>query len=208
MKVTSPIADKIAARIKEMNAPCVFFITSFTDIASPDVVRKILKQMVEKGKITKITKGIYCKTQQTRFGALVASPEEVAKAIAVRDKVQIMPTGSAALNKLGLSSQVPLNVVYLTTGTARIVNLGEYGQITFRHSMPLNFAYQTELVSLLVQALREVCVEDLNAEEYTRLCDIIQMCQQDEKAMRDIEITPQNIQKVIKRIIKQNNYIS
>lgn len=204
MKVTSPIADKIATRIKEMNAPCVFFITSFTDIASPDVVRKILKRMVDAGEIVKITKGIYCKTQQTRFGALVPSPEDVAKAIAVRDKVQIMPTGSTALNKLGLSTQVPLNVVYLTTGTARVVDLGEYGKITFRHSKPLNFAYQTELVALLVQALREVRVEELNAEEYTRLCDLVKTCQQDEKAMQDIEITPQNIQKVIKQIIKQS----
>lgn len=45
--------------------------------------------------------------------------------IAKRDKAHIIPTGELALNALGLSTQLPMNVVYLTDGSARKIDLGK-----------------------------------------------------------------------------------
>ena len=74
------------------------------------------------GKIIRIARGIYCKPKvdtEFGFGILYPSVDEVAQAIAQRDKCRIVPTGDAALNKLGLSTQVPMNAAYYTDGTPR-----------------------------------------------------------------------------------------
>ena len=52
-----------------------------------------------------------------------------------------MPTGSAALNLLGISTQVPMNAVYLTTGSSRVIKIGNR-KITFKRSAPKNLEYE------------------------------------------------------------------
>jgi len=59
------------------------------------------------------------------IGELKPSAESIADAIRKRDKARIMATGAMALNALGLSTQIPMNVVYLTDGAARRINLGK-----------------------------------------------------------------------------------
>jgi hypothetical protein len=67
------------------------------------------------------------------LGVLFPSTEEIAKAIARRDKARIVPTGVQALNKLGLSTQVPMKVVYLTDGAARTVKVGKRTAVLSEH---------------------------------------------------------------------------
>lgn len=57
------------------------------------------------------------------LGQLFPSYEDIAQVIAKRDKVRIFPAGALAQNMLGLSTQVPMNVVYLTDGSNRKVNV-------------------------------------------------------------------------------------
>ncbi len=52
------------------------------------------------------------------------SIEQIAETITRRDKARIVPTGIYALNRLGISTQVPMNIVYLTDGVTRKVSLG------------------------------------------------------------------------------------
>lgn len=60
--------------------------------------------------------------------------DEIAKAIAKRDKAQIVSTGLHALNLLNLSTQVQANIVYLTDGTTRRISIGEGKDILFKHT--------------------------------------------------------------------------
>ncbi len=67
--------------------------------------------------------------------------EEIAQAIAKRDRVRIMHTGTYALHKLSLTTQVPMQVVYLTDGAARKIKIGKCN-IIFKNTTPKNW-YQT-----------------------------------------------------------------
>lgn len=67
----------------------------------------------------------------------------------------IVPTGVYAINRLGLSTQVPLNVVYLTDGAARKIKVGNR-TITFRKTTPKNIAAVGEISRLAIQALRTI----------------------------------------------------
>ena len=81
----------------------------------------------------------------------------IAEAIAKRDKVRIAPTGAYALYRLGLSTQIPANVVFITDGSPRRVTIGKGRGILFKHTSEMRtFAYQSSLMALIVTALREI----------------------------------------------------
>lgn len=75
------------------------------------------------------------------LGVVYPSFEDVAQYIAKRDRARIVPTGSYALNVLGLSTQVPANVAYLTDGAPRKVKLLSGRGITFVKTAPRNLAF-------------------------------------------------------------------
>jgi hypothetical protein len=88
---------------------------------------------------------------------LSPSIDEIAYGIAKRDKIRIIPTGSYALNTLGLSTQVPANAVFITDGAPRRIAVGKGRGILFKHtSEARSLAYKSKLLMLIVSALREI----------------------------------------------------
>lgn len=89
-------------------------------------IAKALERLVEKQEIRRVARGIYSRLQtHPELVLLYPSTDAITQAIAKRDKARIIPTGSMALNALGLSTQVPMNLVSLTGGAARKVTLGK-----------------------------------------------------------------------------------
>ena len=76
------------------------------------------------------------------------SAEQIAEAIKKRDQARIIPTGSYAQYKLGLTTQIPMNVVYLTDGSPRKIQIGNQ-KITFKKTTPKNLAVNHTLTSLI-----------------------------------------------------------
>ncbi|WP_316846541.1 DUF6088 family protein [Pedobacter psychrodurus] len=56
------------------------------------------------------------------LGSLYPATEEIAESIARRDHARIIPTGSATLRKLRLTTQVPMNGTYLTDGASNRIS--------------------------------------------------------------------------------------
>jgi len=85
-----------------------------------EAICKALGRLGDKKVIIRVAHGIYVRPKISKLiGPLTPSVEEVAEAIAKRDRMRTVPTGSYALNALGLSTQVPLNMVFLTDGSQR-----------------------------------------------------------------------------------------
>ena len=62
-----------------------------------------------------------------------------------------------ALNRLGLSTQTPANVVFVTDGSPRRVSIGKGRGILFKHTSEMRtFAFKSYLMALIVTALREI----------------------------------------------------
>ena len=81
--------------------------------------------------------------------------EEIAVAIAKRDKARIISTGVQALQQLGLSTQVPMNVVYLTDGAPRKIKVGKR-TITFKKTTPKNLTIKDKKLNIVIQGLKEL----------------------------------------------------
>ncbi|MBI2418297.1 MAG: type IV toxin-antitoxin system AbiEi family antitoxin domain-containing protein [Ignavibacteriales bacterium] len=158
-------------------------------------IRKALERLVKTGELVRVATGIYVLPKQDGIiGQILPGIEDIAKAIAKRDRARIIPTGVSALNRLGLSPQVPLNVVYLTDGAARKIKIGTR-TITFKKTAPKNLSAIGEISSLVIE--KKVTLEDIKK---------IQQLLRKEKKDRlkhDINLAPTWIREVIKPIINE-----
>ncbi len=162
------IEDKILAKSKKCGRGSVFFVSDFVSYGNRNAVNKALERLTEKGLMIRVARGIYCYPKIEKvygLGVVPPSLEDIAKAIAKRDGAKIVPTGLFAQYQLGLTQQVPMNVVYLTDGASRTIDLGEGKNIKFKRASPRYFAIRSQLALLLTMALKDWKVENLREEQ-------------------------------------------
>lgn len=138
----------------------LFFPDTFASFGSSDAVRSALVRLCENGILMRVAQGIYYYPKiDMKWGSGIIPPsiEKIAEGIVRRDRVRIAPTGSYALYQLGLTTQIPANVVFITDGSQRRVTIGKGKDILFRHSSEMRiFAFKSQLMALIVAALREI----------------------------------------------------
>lgn len=122
------------------------------------------------------------------------SIDEIAAAIAQKDKARIIPSCLTALNKLGLSTQVTMNAVYLTDATAREIKIGNR-TIMFKRCAPRNFAYQTEVFPLVVCAMKEIGAANVTEEHIDMIKNAIDKCEDKDAIRHDYNVAPSWIRK-------------
>lgn len=162
------VEDKILAKSKKCGRGSVFFVSDFISYGNRNAVNKALERLAEKGLMLRVARGIYCYPKIEKIyglGPIPPSLEDIAEAMAKRDGAKIVPTGLYAQYQLGLTQQIPMNVVYLTNGISRTINVGEGKSIKFKHSSPRYFAIRSQLALLLTTALKDWKVENLTEEQ-------------------------------------------
>ena len=156
-------SSTLRERIEAIPEDSVLFRSDFPEYHS-EFVGGILAELTNEGKLVKLAQGIYAKPSKSRFGMVLPSVEKIVQAIATRDHAKVIPSGMTALNILGLSTQVPMNYTYLTTGSERTIKLTNQ-KITLKRGVPKNFCYGTLLITLLVQALKALKQSNVEQED-------------------------------------------
>jgi hypothetical protein len=163
------IQDQIEKRIASQKRGRVFFPSHFESVGSDEAVRQSLARLEKKGVLLRLAHGIYLYPKKDKIvGIVLPSIDELAEAIAKRDKARIVPTGTLALNKLGLSTQVPLKTVYLTDGAPRSIKIGKR-VLKFKRTVPRNLAVKGEVSGLVIQALRELGEGNATSEQLQKI---------------------------------------
>jgi hypothetical protein len=194
------VEHKIAEALKLLKKGTVLFVDDFLDYGNPESVKKALLRLKEKGILVRLAHGIYLFPKiDKELGVLFPSTEEIAVAIARRDKARIVLTGVQALNKLGLSIQVPMKVVYLTDGATRTVKVGRR-TISFKKTSPKNLLTQGEISSLVIQALKTIGQKKINDEIINKI-HLILKNEQHENIINDAKLAPSWIHKILKQSI-------
>ncbi len=192
---------QITEALKQLPKGSVLFVDDFLDYGNSESVKKALLRLKEKNILVRLAHGIYLFPKiDKELGVLFPSTEDIAKAIARRDKARIVLTGVQALNKLGLSSQVPMKVVYLTDGATRTVKVGKR-TISFKKTSPKNLLTQGEISSLVIQALKTIGQKNIDNETIKKVLNILKNEQQ-ENIMNDAKLSPAWIHKILKQSIK------
>lgn len=150
------LQNRLEKEIGRKKPGTVLFPSDFLQLGSVTAVHMALSRLTEQKLLRRLGKGIYVKPKtDPLLGPILPSLDAVAQAVAENEQVIIRATGSQALNKLGLSTQVPTKVVYLTNGSRRRIQIGR-GVITFKPTTPKKLAAKNEMVFLAIQALIEL----------------------------------------------------
>ena len=196
------IDDKIYNKVRKCGRGLIFSANDFANVGEPKSVLKALERMTNSGVIIRVTRGIYCYPKIDKvlgLGILYPTFEEIAQYIAKRDKARIVPTGSYALNVLGLSTQVPANIVYLTDGSPRKITLKSGRGIKFIKTAPKNLAFKNRLAMLLTFALKEIGEGNMTEEQKQHIANLLK---NEDKAVieKDYPLMPNWIQLLISRL--------
>ena len=150
------IDNKVVSRIYGHGRGWVFTPNHFKDLGSRDAVASALKRHKQSGLIRQLARGVYDYPKiDPELGLLEPSTDDIAQALAGRDATRLQPSGAYAANLLGLSTQVPTKIVYLTDGRPRTVQIGKR-QITLNQTTPRNMATAGKISGLVIQALRHL----------------------------------------------------
>ena len=87
-------------------------------------VDQALSRLARSGRLNRVCQGVYVRPVETRFGLRPPAVEQVIAFLATLWGETIVPSGGAAANALGLTTQVPVRSVYLTSGPRRTLKFG------------------------------------------------------------------------------------
>lgn len=190
--VQAQIKEEVAGKEGELVFP-----EDFIRLGSAQAVLMALSRLVKEKELVRLAKGIYLRPQNDpRLGMILPSIEEIAHAVAEKDHVRIRPTGAYALNKLGISTQVPVKVVFLTDGHPKSIKIGK-GRLIFKMTSPKRLAAKNDTVFLVSQALQAIKgnIED-NEPIYNKLLTALSQVPLEE-IRSDARYAPQSVTRII-----------
>lgn len=196
--------SKIITKIKKAKRGSLFFIEDFLTFGNAKAVAKALERLTDKEEISRVARGIYAILQKDPvLGKIHPSAEQIAEVIRKRDKARIIPTGILALNALGLSTQIPVNLVYLTDGSARTVSLGKR-KIKFKKTSPKNLSAIGSISGMAIQALKEIGKDNVTDREVNIIIEQLKN-EYPYRLEHDIRLAPEWIRIIMRNALDKNN---
>ena len=179
----------------ERNGPGrLYMVQDFADLNNDGLVTRAPSRLENEGMLIRLAQGLYLYPARNKYGILFPTIEKIAYAIAEKDKARIIPSGLTALNRLGLSTQVATNAVYITDATARELAIGNR-KIIFKRAAPRNFAYKSDLFPMVVAAMKELGKDGVTDEHLKIIKQVIGKYGDIDEIRYDYNIAPQWIKK-------------
>jgi hypothetical protein len=183
------VKQGVFGRIRAGKKGLAYSAKDFLDLGNRGAVDVALSQLATEGAIRRVMRGIYDQPEQSELLKGPCSPDahQVAKATARKHGWRIVPSGAQAANLLGLSTQVPAKVLYLSDGPTRTCSAGKL-VIRFQHAEPKTLGTASEVNGMVIQALRYLgkgaidqrtlhhLIRTLDAKDKTRLLQDTQYC--------------------------------
>ena len=160
----------ITERIENAPYGSAFVVSDFTDLAEYGTAKKTVARLEKKGALRRVVRGVY---DRPRFSTLLQeyaapNPDTIAHAIARNYNWTISATGNTALNQLGLSTQVPANWSYISSGPYKKYEIGNI-LLEFDHRSDNQLSGMSANTLLLIQALKTLGQENVTEETISLL---------------------------------------
>lgn len=118
------IAEKILGQAKTLPEGALISAKELLHLGSRAAVDQALKRLEARNELMRLVRGVYVRPVKTRFGVRAPSAERVVEGIVATRAETVVAHGAAAANSLGLTTQVPTKLVFLTSGKSRQLKLG------------------------------------------------------------------------------------
>ena len=162
--------NRIRTIIRKAEYGSVFVTTDFADLGEKKTVNMALIRLAEEGLIKNVLFGVYYKPEYSELlGEYTApSPNAVAQALARNFGWTINPCGDTALNILGLSTQVPAVLSYVSDGPYKTYSFGKT-TLTFKHITNKEITRLSPQTALVIQALKALGKENVTFQIKSRI---------------------------------------
>ncbi|MBO9633156.1 MAG: hypothetical protein J7578_08550 [Chitinophagaceae bacterium] len=192
----------IESLIKRKKEGALIFPTDFRGVGTEDAIKKALSRLAQNGALKRLAHGIYyIPKHDPLLGELHPGAEEVIRMLAKKEKIRIRPSGAYALNKLGLSTQVPTRLVYITDGPPKQFRLGKL-QVKFKSTTPKKLSTIGEYSSLLIQALEEIGTENISPRIESKILELIKK-EAPKKLQHDLTLASGKVNDYIVKLLKK-----
>ena len=199
------IESKVIQKIRKCGRGKLYFASDFVGYGENKSVNKALERLAKDGTILRISRGVYYYPRIDKalgLGVLMPTLEDIAEGIAKRDKARIVPTGQYALNRLGFSTQIPMNVQYLTDGTKRKLKLTSGGTIEFKHTAPKNLAYNSRLAMLITFAYKSLGKGNISDDILVQTKSLLEN-EPEHKIAMDFKLMPAWVSSIIRTMYEK-----
>ena len=194
------IEDKIYASIRRKGVGCVITNSDFYHISNRKTASWALSRLRERGIIRTLLPGIfdYPAYSELLQEQLAPDIDRVAQAIARKNQWHIQITGSAALNYLGLSTQVPGRYIYLTDAQSREYQI-QNRILEFKRAPLKQSKFRSHQTEIITQALLSLGEEHVDGRTLSTIADFVS---EKEKAriLKDARYAPAWIGEILRKI--------
>ena len=199
------IEKQILESIKKCGRGKLVFSSDFVRFGEQKSISKALERMTDEGALLRISRGVYYYPKIDKklgLGVLYPTLETIAEGIAKRDKARIVPTGLYALNRLGFSTQIPMNIQYLTDGSNRKLTLYNGATIEFKHTAPKNFAFNSQLAMLLTFAFKTLGKDNITDDVLSHTKELLAK-DINKTVKQDYKLMPAWVSSIIKSLYEE-----
>jgi hypothetical protein len=167
------VYHKLRRQVEKQGRGVVFVTREFLELGSRAAVDEALSRLAKEGLIRRLGRGLYYYPRlHPTLGSVPADPDQLAAALARKTGSRLQVAGARAANALGLSDQIAARPVYLTDGHRRAIQV-EGQTIEMRHASPRTMAGAGRAEGMVIQALRHLGQEQINAATVERLRQVL-----------------------------------
>lgn len=205
MNKPASIENTVLSRIYGRGRGWAFSKKDFSALGEPGSIERALSRMVEKGIIRRVMRGLYDYPAYSKLLKKDLSPDidQVAHALARKFGWQIQISGNAALNVMGLSTQVPTQYLYLSDGPSKSYQVGNI-EIGFKKTRFTQLGLKYSANEILVQAIQALGDRSLSQDEIQKITQYLI----DTSGMKDVIESGQLNEALINRILKDTQYVT
>jgi Family of unknown function (DUF6088) len=149
---TQTLATQVLEHAAELPEGTPLVAKELLHLGNRAAVDQVLSRLVQRGTLLRAGRGIYVLPVKSRFGSRAPSTAKMIEGLASQHGETIVSHGAAAANALGLTTQVPMRAVYLTSGPSRRLQLGAQ-TVELRHAPVWQLILPGRAAGDLVRAL-------------------------------------------------------
>ena len=146
------LAKQVLEHAAELREGTPLVAKGLLHLGSRAAVDQVLSRLVQRGTLLRAGRGIYVLPVESRFGTRAPSAAKMVEGLANQRGETIASHGAAAANALGLTTQVPMRAVYLTSGPSRRLKLGAQ-MVELRHAPIWQLIFPGRAAGEVVRAL-------------------------------------------------------
>ncbi|MDY0207253.1 MAG: DUF6088 family protein [Pseudomonas sp.] len=205
MKNPESIESSVLNRIYGNGRGWSFSRKDFATLGEPGTLDRALSRLAEKGVIRRVMRGLYDYPAYSKLLKKELSPDidQVAHALARKFGWQIQVSGNAALNMMGLSTQVPTQYLYLSDGPSKSYQVGNR-VIEFKKTRFTQVGLKYQQSEILVQAIQALGEQPLTTEQQSKIRDYLAAT----SGIKDVIETGQLSELLVNRILKDTQYVT